>query len=108
MKVLLISNYQPDKQQSMLRYAQMLQHELSSRGHVVRVVYPPVVLGRFSFLPPPLKKWAGYIDKFIFAPAYLSKQVTQADIVHVCDHSNAMYLRCARRRPALITCHDLL
>src|SRR5262249_33547084 len=42
------------------------------------------------------------------APAYLRKQVQRADIIHICDHSNAMYLRCAGTRPALITCHDLL
>jgi glycosyltransferase involved in cell wall biosynthesis len=108
MKVLLISNYRPDKQQSMLRYAQMLQHELHSRGHSAHVVHPPVVLGRLPFIPGPLKKWVGYIDKYLFAPAYLRRQASQSEIVHVCDHSNAMYLRCAGPRPAIITCHDLL
>lgn len=108
MKVLLISNYLPDKQESMLRYAQMLQQELHKRGHEAHVVHPPVVLGGFAFLPGPLKKWIGYIDKYLFAPAYLRKQASQADIIHVCDHSNAMYLRCAGTRPSLITCHDLL
>ncbi len=108
MKVLLISNYRPDKQQSMLRYAEMLQRELNTRGHAAYIVHPPTVLGGFAFLPGPLKKWVGYIDKFVFAPAYLRKHAREADIVHVCDHSNAMYLRCAGDRPALITCHDLL
>lgn len=108
MKVLLISNYRPDKQQSMLRYAEMLQRELSTRGHEARVLHPPTVLGGFAFLPGPLKKWIGYIDKYLFAPAYLRKHAREADLVHVCDHSNAMYLRCAGNQPALITCHDLL
>jgi len=108
MKVLLISNYLPDRQESMLRYAQMLQQELHKRGHEAHVVHPPVVLGGFAFLPRPLKKWIGYIDKYLFAPAYLRKKAGQSDIVHVCDHSNAMYLRWAGTRPLLITCHDLL
>jgi glycosyltransferase involved in cell wall biosynthesis len=108
MKILLISNYRPDQQQSMLRYAEMLQHELSSRGWQAEIAYPPVVLGGFSFLRGPLKKWIGYIDKYLLAPAYLRRRVRHADIVHICDHSNAMYLQCAGTRPALITCHDLL
>jgi glycosyltransferase involved in cell wall biosynthesis len=108
MKVLLISNYRPDKQHSMLRYAQMLQYELNKRGLAVHVVHPPIVLGGFLFFPDLLKKWLGYIDKYLFAPAYLRKQAVQADIIHVCDHSNAMYLRCAGTKRALVTCHDLL
>lgn len=108
MNVLLISNYKPDKQQSMLRYAEMLQRELTERGHTVNIVHPPVVLGALPFLRGPLKKWIGYLDKYLFAPAYLRKRARRADIIHVCDHSNAMYLRCAGNRPALITCHDLL
>jgi glycosyltransferase involved in cell wall biosynthesis len=108
MKVLLISNYRPDKQQSMLRYAEMLRRELQDRGHEVSVVYPPTVLGGLTFWPGPLKKLIGYIDKYLFAPAYLRKQARKTDIVHICDHSNAMYLPCAGSRPSLITCHDLL
>src|SRR5215470_2947732 len=108
MRILLISNYRLDKQQSMLRYAEMLRDELSNQGQVVSVVHPPVVLGGLPFLPGPLKKWIGYIDKYLLAPAYLRKQAHDADIVHICDHSNSMYLRCAGVRPALITCHDLL
>jgi glycosyltransferase involved in cell wall biosynthesis len=108
MNVLLISNYPPDKQQSMLRYADMLQQELRKRGHTVDIVYPPVVLGGFSFLRGSVKKWIGYIDKYLFAPSYLRKKAAQSDIIHICDHSNAMYLKCAGMKPVLITCHDLL
>jgi glycosyltransferase involved in cell wall biosynthesis len=108
MKVLLISNYPPDKQQSMLRYAVMLKQEFQKRGHLVDLAYPPVILGGFSFLRGPLKKWIGYIDKYLFAPALLRRRAAEFDIVHICDHSNAMYLKCAGAKPALITCHDLL
>jgi len=108
MNVLLIANYPPDKQQSMLRYADMLQQELRKRGHTVDIVYPPVVLGGFSFLRGSVKKWIGYIDKYLFAPSYLRKKASQSDLIHICDHSNAMYLKCAGVKPVLITCHDLL
>jgi glycosyltransferase involved in cell wall biosynthesis len=108
MKVLLISNYRPDKQQSMLRYSEMLQRELSNRGCDVDVVYPPVVVGKLPFLPKLTKKWIGYVDKYLFAPVYLRWHARKADIVHVCDHSNSMYLKSVGSRPSLITCHDLL
>ncbi|MEJ7688792.1 MAG: glycosyltransferase family 1 protein [Variovorax sp.] len=31
-----------------------------------------------------------------------------ADVVHICDHSNAMYVRWVRGKPNLITCHDVI
>ena len=108
MKILLIANYEPDEQQSMLRYARMLQKEIAQRGHDVSIVQPKVVLGAWKALPGALRKWLGYIDKYILSPHSLRAEAAKADIVHICDHSNAMYLKCARNRPALITCHDLL
>jgi glycosyltransferase involved in cell wall biosynthesis len=108
MKVLLISNYRPDAQQSMLRYAELLRSGLSSEGYAVELITPPVIVGELPFVKGPLKKWFGYIDKYLFAPRYLRRKARQADIVHVCDHSNSMYLKCAGSKPALITCHDLL
>jgi glycosyltransferase involved in cell wall biosynthesis len=30
------------------------------------------------------------------------------DLVHICDHSNAMYQAQVRNRPVVVTCHDLL
>jgi len=53
-------------------------------------------------------KWLGYIDKFILFPHVLRKAARQSDIVHICDHSNAMYVRSISAVPHLITCHDLL
>jgi len=108
MKVLLISNYPPDAQESMLRYADMLEDALCSRGVMVETVFPPPVLGRPSWLHGPWKKWAGYLDKYIFAFPYLRKKAAAVDVIHICDHSNAMYLKCAGKKPCLITCHDLI
>jgi len=108
MKILLISNYLPDQQQSMLRYAAMLQRECNRRGWQAEIIHPLAIVGGFSWLRGSLKKWLGYVDKYLFAPGYLWSHARHADLVHICDHSNAMYLRCAGTRPALITCHDLL
>lgn len=108
MKITLISNYVPDQQQSMLRYSEMLRKALFARGHEVTVLHPPALVGRLPFLRGELAKWIGYIDKFLIAPWYFRGRTRRSDIVHVCDHSNAMYLRCAGNKPSVITCHDLI
>jgi glycosyltransferase involved in cell wall biosynthesis len=110
MKVLLISNYLPLKQKSMLRYAEMLRSELLNAGWNVTMVHPPAILGRARIAAPgkPWTKWLQYIDMFLFAPFYLRWKARSVDLIHVCDHSNSMYLPCAGTKPAVITCHDLL
>ena len=40
MKILLIGNYQPDQQESMQRFANMLQIGLIESGHKVRLIRP--------------------------------------------------------------------
>jgi glycosyltransferase involved in cell wall biosynthesis len=101
MRILLIGNYAPDRQESMLRYAALLEHELRARGHTVHLLQPKAVLGGRS-------KWFGYIDKFVLFPSALRKALTGIDVVHICDHSNAMYTRHLRSTPNVVTCHDVL
>jgi len=108
MKVLLVGNYLPDGQQSMQIYASMMQEELRRRGHEVRLLRPPAVLGAHLSPDSPWFKWAGYVDKFALFRAELSRTARMADIVHICDHSNAMYVPLLKRRPHLVTCHDVL
>jgi hypothetical protein len=44
MKVLLVGNYLPDRQDSMQIYASMLERGLRDRGHEVCLLQPPAVL----------------------------------------------------------------
>jgi glycosyltransferase involved in cell wall biosynthesis len=108
LKIALISNYQPDRSHSMLGYAAMLAEGLRGRGYEAQIVYPPAILGRLLHWHDKTAKWIGYVDKYLIAPLYLRWKVRGADVVHVCDHSNSMYLRCAGRKPQIITCHDLI
>jgi glycosyltransferase involved in cell wall biosynthesis len=107
MKILLVGNYEPSRQKSMQRFAAMLDSGFKAAGHETRVIRPPVVAGR---LPARglAGKWLGYIDQFIVFPKFLEKAVDWADIVHICDHSNAFYVKYVRRRPHIVTCHDIL
>ncbi len=107
--VLLIGNYPADQQQSMLRFANMMRDGLMRAGVAVELITPRPCFGRIHFAGAFVAKWLGYIDKFLLFPRELRRRVASGvEIVHICDHSNAMYGRWLRGEPVVITCHDLL
>jgi glycosyltransferase involved in cell wall biosynthesis len=107
MRLLLIGNYAPDKQNSMLRYSEMLCREMVARGHDVKVVAPEAFMTRI-YDRGILGKWLGYIDKYLLFPRRLRTVARGWDWVHVCDHSNSIYLPHLDPKRSSITCHDLL
>ena len=108
MRVLLVGNYLPDRQDSMQLYAELLQRGLRQRGHDVHLLQPPAVLGGITADDQASSKWLGYADKFLLFRGALRRAAAQADVVHVCDHSNAMYVPVIRHVPHIVTCHDIL
>lgn len=111
MQIILVGNYPPDKQWSMRRFTGQLSEGLSAQGHAVEVYLPPVIIGKLGARPNGLGKWLGYIDKYLLAPYLLRKKLrklSQGAVVHICDHSNAIYTKALKAVPHLITCHDLL
>jgi glycosyltransferase involved in cell wall biosynthesis len=108
MKILLIANYANDRQESMGRFAALMQHGLAQAGHEAEVVRPPVLLGRFRPDVHGIGKWLGYVDKFVLFPGLLRAGAQRADVVHICDHSNAMYSSWIGGTPCVVTCHDML
>jgi glycosyltransferase involved in cell wall biosynthesis len=107
MRILLVGNYILDNQSSMLRYADMLCRQITLRGHQVEVIQPQPVIGNLVSQRT-IRKWLGYVDKYLLFPGKLRERSLSFDLVHVCDHSNSMYLPHTGGRPASITCHDLL
>jgi glycosyltransferase involved in cell wall biosynthesis len=107
-KILLVGNYLLDCQHSMLGFATLMEEGLRRAGHQVRILQPPVVFGKVGQRLPRTGKWLGYVDKFMLLPPILRGAVRDVDIVHICDHSNAMYVSPRRRVPHVVTCHDLL
>jgi glycosyltransferase involved in cell wall biosynthesis len=107
MKILLVGNYGPDDQTSMRAFLRVMERELPKLGCELRVITPP---RRVQRLPRSsrLWKWLGYIDKFILFIPSLAAQARWADVVHICDHSNSMYVRWVRGRPTIVTCHDVI
>jgi glycosyltransferase involved in cell wall biosynthesis len=107
MRLLLVGNYPLDNQASMSRYTEMLRRNMTARGHLVDVVRPKPVLGPLV-THRGLRKWLGYVDKYLLFPVWLRSHVQGYDLVHVCDHSNSMYLAHTSGVPSSITCHDVL
>jgi glycosyltransferase involved in cell wall biosynthesis len=92
----------------MLRFASLLESELSKRGHFVRLVEPTPFLGKLGRDSSLTQKWLGYLDKFVIFPVRLRQLKKHFDVVHICDHSNAMYVRHIEDVPHVVTCHDML
>lgn len=111
--MVLIGNYVPDQQVSMQRYVETLERELVLRGMRVVVLRPEPRLGLWSKRAG-IAKWLGYVDKFVIFPRRLKRVLAEMKrsgewvIVHVCDHSNARYVRHIGGFPHLVTCHDML
>lgn len=113
MKVVLIGNYEPDGQESMKRFARMLEAGFQKREIVVHYWTPKVILGKpFSSTISGAGKWAGYIDKWLLFPFYLCMrrlQLQRENVhFHICDHSNAPYLKFLPKQNTVITCHDVI
>ncbi len=107
MKVLVIGNLPTDGQTSMLLFQAVIERELKRLGVDVRLVTARPLMLRLPY-PQRLGKWLGYIDKFVLFPLSLGRHLRWADVVHVTDHSNAMYVPRVKARPNIVTCHDVI
>ena len=105
-RILLVGNYPPDRQLSMERYTDMLHAGLADRGFDVDVIRPARVIGA-GVDDGLIGKWLGYVDKCLLFPLRLRRAARAYDAVHICDHSNAVYLPHAGPQVS-ITCHDLI
>ncbi|HVU37066.1 MAG TPA: glycosyltransferase family 1 protein [Opitutales bacterium] len=112
-QVVLLGNYAPMRQQSMLRFAELLQHGWRRRGVEAQLVQPAPHWAAHA--PAAVRKWAAYVDQYARFPrraAELARQSgwdeRQPTVFHICDHSNSIYLRGLRGRRVVLTCHDLL
>lgn len=107
--VLLIGNYALDQQQSMQRFSIMMLEGLAAVGVKAELIKPEPFFGNFRALGSFVAKWLAYVDKFVLFPRKLKARLARGvSLVHICDHSNAVYARACRPKPVIVTCHDLL
>jgi glycosyltransferase involved in cell wall biosynthesis len=112
-QIILLGNYAPARQPSMLRFAEMLRDGWHRRGRPVFLLQPDPWAGAHA--PAGTLKWAGYVDYYLRFPPRILRQAAlagwnpgQPTVFHICDHSNSPYLRGLRGRHVALTCHDLL
>ena len=110
-KVILVGN-SDEFQFSMKLFPEMLLRLLEERGVPALLIRPKTVLGKIAPWVGPLGKWLFYVDKFLLFPLHLKsvlrREGGEGVIVHVCDHSNGMYLHALANVPNVITCHDMM
>ncbi len=112
-QVVLLGNYAPARQQSMLRFAGMMQTGWRRRGVAAFLVQPEPWAARRA--PAGARKWAAYVDQYVRFPGRAAAMAmaqgwdgTRPTVFHICDHSNSIYLRGLGGRRVVLTCHDLL
>lgn len=115
MRIILIGNYRLDRQESMIRFAEMLHSGYLQAGVSAEIWQPLIFFGAGQKITNNgFGKWLGYIDKWFIYPLVLrlrllNKALHNSDIrFHVCDHSNAPYLKYLPANRTSITCHDVL
>lgn len=92
----------------MLRFAKMIAAGLRKHSQTVELISPAPVFGGINLFGATVSKWLAYLDKFIIFPAHLLGRAQAFDIVHICDHSNSVYLLALAGKKSVVTCHDLL
>lgn len=108
MKILLIGNYEPDKQQSMLRFLAIMSQELRNLGLNIDTIQPTPFLGKINVGSKFLKKWLGYIDRYVIFPFVILRIRKNYDVYHILDHSNAMYINWLEAKKCIFTFHDAI
>jgi len=79
MKILLLGNYTPSQQQSMLRFGDLMCSLLRESGHDVRVVQAFPVLCKLRQAETGAGKWLGYVDQFLLFLPRLKREAAWAD-----------------------------
>ncbi len=90
----------------MARSAELLESGLRSRGIAVEVLRPKPFFGLIAKRNP--SKWLTYVDKYVLFPFQLMMRARRCRLIHIVDHSNAVYVFWLRRTKNIVTCNDLL
>lgn len=111
--VLLVTNYRPDGQHSMLRFAALLAEGLRNQGLAVTTIEPPRLLARLLPSWQRLQRALRLVDKFLLFPVLLRLTASRfhrqtGGLVHLLDQGNGVYVPTLRQVPLLVTCHDFI
>lgn len=92
---------------SMNRYSDLLTEGYRRAGFAVRVLKPTSILSR-RLRPGHLRKMVIYVESLVLFGLRLLCHRIRGSVVHVADHSDALWLCLPlRSRSTVVTCHDL-
>ena len=112
-EVIIIANYLPDGQESMLRVSTLYKNILEEDGLKTKTLRATDRVGKLRTIFPKIEKWLNYIDKFIiFSIELIGHNILNSYkkniVYHITDHSNSIYSLCLLNKAKIITCHDIL
>lgn len=92
----------------MIGYGEMLLEAAWQTEHAVEEFRPASLFGRLlsERFRGTSRKLANNLDRFVVTPLQLAG--SKADIVHVVDPGNAVYLPLIRHRRSIVTVHDMI
>jgi len=99
----------------MLRFSRsLLSFPQEDENHYIEEIFPKPFLGKLN-TNAFFSKWCGYVDKYIlfsfYLFGYLLNTTKQIHLIHIADHSNAVYLGIIKKIVScktLVTCHDFI
>src|SRR5271156_849535 len=113
--IVLLGTYAPDRQESMVRFHDLMQKQLVADGYTVESIAPQAHFGPLA-TKSGMAKLLGNLDKYAIFPLGLlgqsshirEKYLGRKIVVQVCDQVNAVYATLMRRWfPVVVTCHEL-
>lgn len=109
MKVVVLGSH-PDRSKSMNKYALLLVESYRECGYDVWLMAPQrlAAIRKTARVPPRL---AARFEELLVFPVslLLSRQVLDADLIHIADHSDSPWrLALWRSKRVVVTCHDLI
>lgn len=111
--IILVGPYEPDRQASMERYAQLVQDSLRSLPVEHLLLRPQVLFGRMLNRFPSWRNHLAFVDKFLIFPKRIARTVNRnlhnrQVLLHVLDQGNSPCVPQNLRCPLITTCHDLI
>ena len=91
-------------------YTKMIASGMRGRGHKVEIWTAGNFFYRLPF-PQPLKKWMGYIDRFLVFPLQFKRRIKKLSpetLFVFADHALGPWISLAASRPHIIHCHDFM
>ncbi len=104
-RIIVLGNH-PYDGFSMQRYTRLIEAAYKDLGFRVQVARPPIMLSS-HLRPGKIRKFAIYVESFIFFPVALLQFLPSNSRFHISDHSNSIWCLIPWIRNAKVTCHDL-